>query len=86
MSDQAAHSEQAERLHQQTTSSYQRLTPEDQGAADAIIDATIEGLQDYATMMERGEIPMRSGPEALREFAASISIVRIQQKGAETHG
>lgn len=68
------------------TTSYQRLNTNDRRAADAIIDATMEGLQDYAMMMDRGEIPMRSGPEALREFAASIGVVRIQQEGAENHG
>lgn len=68
---------------QADTTSYQRLDPDARSIADAMIDATIEGLQDYAGMMERGEIPMCSGPRALRDFAESISLVRIQQERAE---
>lgn len=63
------------------TTAYQRLSIDERRIADTMIDATIEAIQDYALMMDRGEISMRDGPDALRDFAATISLVRVQQGG-----
>lgn len=42
-----------------------------------VIDATVEALNEHANMMACGEIPMLSGPDALRDFAASINLALV---------
>lgn len=59
---------------------YQLLDADQKRAMDECLDALVKGLQDYAHMMDKGEIPMCSGPDALRDFAATILVVRIQQE------
>lgn len=37
-----------------------------------IYNVMIEAVNEYARKMEAGEIPMRSGPDALRDYAATL--------------
>jgi len=58
------------------TSAYLKLPLSGRQFVGVIIDSLREALGDYAGLMERGEIPMLSGPDAVREFADSLSTVR----------
>jgi len=59
---------------------FQSLPPEGRAAVREVTDAVVEGLNAYADLMERGELEMMPGPQALRWVAAAINVAMIQQE------
>lgn len=53
------------------------LDAEGQRRRRLVIDATVEALNEHDNLMACGEIPMLSGPDALRDFAASINLALV---------
>jgi hypothetical protein len=51
---------------------YATLDPAGRRCVQTVYDIMIAGIEDYAARMERGEIEMRSGPDALRDYAATL--------------
>jgi hypothetical protein len=59
------------------SSAYDALDDEGKQKVRCVADAVIEAANEYADMMERGEIEMCSGPDALRMFGATINVALI---------
>lgn len=67
-------------MNEQSTA-YQKLPPELQAITREALDATAQMLNEYAGMMERGDIPSLDGPDALRLVARYLNLALIRQEG-----
>jgi hypothetical protein len=59
---------------------YRQLPPAQKEAVRVLLDATIECLNEFASIIEDGDMPQYDGPAALRYVAIMLNQSLIEQE------